>query len=205
MKMYPSIPAQINAGLNVIAFNKLDGSNIRAEWSPKKGFYKYGTRKRLLGADDKPLGEAIGLIESKYADALHDILKQSRTQRAICFFEFWGEGSAFGHHRPDVPHDVTLIDVALFKQGVIAPNDFLKTFGSVDHAEVLYRGPTDYDFVQSVRDGTLEGMGPEGVVCKAGFDRKLGHPIMFKVKRQDWYERLREHCGQDEKMFQELS
>ena len=204
MKTYPSIPAQVNAGLNVIAFNKLDGSNIRAEWNTKRGFYKYGTRKRLLGPDDKPLGEAISLIETKYVDALHQILKQSRVQRAICFFEFWGENSAFGHHLSET-HDVTLIDVAFFKQGVISPKDFLDKFGLVDHAEILYRGPADHEFIESVRTGTLEGMGPEGVVCKAGFDRKLGCPTMFKVKRNDWYDRLRKHCGEDDQLFQDLS
>lgn len=205
MKTYPSIPAQINAGLNVIAFNKIDGSNIRAEWNPKRGFYKFGTRKRLLGSDERPLGEAIGLIENKYVDDLHRILKKSRTQRAVCFFEFWGESSAFGYHKQHEQHTITLIDVAFFKQGVISPKDFLNMFGSVDHAEALYRGPADYEFVESIRNGTLEGLGSEGVVCKAGFDRALGHPIMFKVKRNDWYERLRKHCGQDDKLFQELS
>ena len=44
MKQYPTIPKTIQS-IDIIAFDKLDGSNIRAEWNPKKGFYKFGSRK----------------------------------------------------------------------------------------------------------------------------------------------------------------
>ena len=58
MKEYPSIPYRIHGDLDIIAFGKYDGSNIRAEWSQKKGFYKFGTRKRLL---DESYTEGAGL------------------------------------------------------------------------------------------------------------------------------------------------
>ena len=70
MKTYPSIPRKIQ-NVPVYAFDKLDGSNIRAEWSKKKGFYKYGTRKRLLGSDEKPLGRAIELVNDVYGARLN--------------------------------------------------------------------------------------------------------------------------------------
>ena len=50
MKQYPSISHDIRS-VQAYAFDKLDGSNIRAEWHPKKGFWKFGSRTRLLGTD----------------------------------------------------------------------------------------------------------------------------------------------------------
>ena len=53
MKEYPSIP-HIDRGTGefCIAFTKYDGSNIRAEWTRKSGWSKFGTRTHLLGVDD---------------------------------------------------------------------------------------------------------------------------------------------------------
>lgn len=46
MKQYPHIEyANKNLGDKIWAFNKYDGSNIRLEWSQKRGFYKFGTKK----------------------------------------------------------------------------------------------------------------------------------------------------------------
>jgi len=202
VKTYPSIPSTVSQGTRIIAFDKIDGSNIRAEWSKKRGFYKFGTRKRLLGEDEHPLGEAVGIIRSKYDKDLSDIFKKLRIQSAICFFEFWGEHSAFGFHC-DEPHDVTLFDVNLFKQGIMFPKEYFKTFGKLDIALKLYEGNCNSDFINSVRFGSLEGMGSEGVVCKAP-----GHhmqPLMFKIKRDSWYNRLREHCRGDVNLFKELA
>jgi len=201
MKTYPTIPSEVQSGFHIIAFNKLDGSNIRAEWSKKKGFYKFGTRKRLLGEDEKPLGEAISLARNKYEKDLSDIFRKLRCQNAICFLEFWGKRSAFGRHVVE-PHDITLFDVCLYKQGIMFPKEYLKNFGHLDIAQVLYQGPCNSEFVNSVREGTLENMGPEGVVCKAPGTHKK--PLMFKIKRNTWYERLREYCQGDEKLFNEL-
>ena len=43
MKGYPSIPREVQHSLNVYAFDKLDGSQIRAEWTQKNGFFKFGS------------------------------------------------------------------------------------------------------------------------------------------------------------------
>lgn len=46
MKAYPSILSQIRTDVPIIAFDKLDGSNIRAEWSKnKKDFLHLGLEK----------------------------------------------------------------------------------------------------------------------------------------------------------------
>lgn len=203
MKQYPSIPAEIQ-NIPAYAFDKLDGSNIRAEWNQKNGFHKFGTRHRLLGEDEPVIGSAIAMIKNKY-ESMHDILKHSRTQRAICFFEFWGPNSAFGQHDPNEEHTVTLIDVSLFKKGILPPKEFLDMFGNIDHASLLYHGNINSTFVGDVKDGSLDSMGPEGVVCKGPFDRKTGMVTMFKVKRDSWYDRLRDYCKGNLELFAELS
>ena len=65
MKTYPSIDRDVR-NIFVYAFDKIDGSNIRAEWTPKKGFDKFGSRNCLMDASHPHLGDAIGIIKSKW-------------------------------------------------------------------------------------------------------------------------------------------
>ena len=62
MKIYPIISREIHRNIPIYAFDKLDGSNIRVEWAPKKKFCKFGSRNRLIGTDQEFLPEAIELI-----------------------------------------------------------------------------------------------------------------------------------------------
>ena len=211
MKQYPSIDRGGFWTLDsndfkkkeIIAFDKIDGSNIRAEWSQSKGFYKFGSRKRLIDSNDPQLGEAVNLIKQQ-EKAFEEVFKAKGDGRAVCFFEFWGDNSAFGSHK-DEEHRVNLIDVSLYKKGILDPKIFVKRFeGNVPTAKVLYRGRITHEFIHSVQDGSLEGMGPEGVVCKHGFQQSLGSPFMLKIKRNDWYKRLKEFCNGDRSKFQEL-
>jgi hypothetical protein len=66
MKQYPSIPKEIRHDLYCYLFSKLDGSNIRAEWNSKKGFYKFGTKHQLIDEKSMPFGQAIPLLKDKY-------------------------------------------------------------------------------------------------------------------------------------------
>jgi glycerol-3-phosphate dehydrogenase len=70
MKSYPSIPTTIRADVPIHAFDKLDGSQIRAVWAPKPGFVNFGTRTRALESSHPWLGEAIALIRDKYEAGL---------------------------------------------------------------------------------------------------------------------------------------
>lgn len=65
MKTYPSIPRSTGQSFqeyDAYVFDKLDGSNLRFEWSRKKGWVKYGTRRRLFDTTDPVFGEAITLF-----------------------------------------------------------------------------------------------------------------------------------------------
>ena len=203
MEIYPSIDNHV-INTPIIAFDKIDGSNIRAEWNRKSGFMKYGTRKRLLDPSEKPFGEAISLIEENYADDLDRIFRKERLERATAFFEFGGENSFAGFHE-DEPHEVTLFDLHIYKQGIIPPKEFLKLFeNKVKTAPVLYRGIANQNFIESVKESTLKGMTFEGVVCKGGWDHRR-QLINFKVKSHAWLGKLKGKYGNNPVLLKQLS
>ena len=204
MKTYLTIPKEPRYGTSVYTFDKLDGSNIRAEWSRKRGFWKFGRRNGLLDDSNPILLAAPLLIEALYADDLDRIFRKQRWQKAVAFFEFWGLNSAYGLHDENERQTVTLIDVAADKKGILPPRDFVRLFEDVGTPALLHHGPWNKDLEQQVREGTLPGMTFEGVVCK-GPPISPGRPLMFKVKSQAWLDKLRDHCGGDEAMFERLA
>jgi hypothetical protein len=201
MKSYPSIPTKINSEISIYAFDKLDGSNIRAEWDKKKGFWKFGSRNRLLGEDQGVIYKAKDLILERYADDLAEVFKEKRYQKAIAFFEFVGPQTFAGTHVEDDAHNVVLFDVNPFKKGVLAPADFIKEYGHLKTPRVVYRGKANQELYDSVKQGTLEGVTDEGVVCKGVRSRQT---VMFKIKSDDWLQRLMKHCCGDINRFNRL-
>jgi hypothetical protein len=201
---YPSITADIRRGVRIVAFDKLDGQNVRAEWTQKHGLHKFATKTRLLCPDEGVVRKAAIIIPEKY-DALNKALRKTRVSKAVCFFEFYGPNSVFGMHQEDDEHTATLIDIALHKRGILPPKEFIKLTRGMEIPAVLYEGNCNEEFIRSVNDGTLEGLGSEGVVCKGPFDRKLQRPVMWKIKRHDWYERLRRHCQGNDELFRRLA
>lgn len=204
VKSYPSIQYATECCVPIVAFDKLDGSNVRAEWSRKKAWHKFGTRHRLVDDIDPVFGKVPSLIVAKFGDDLGKALTDAGYERATCFFEFWGPGSFAGMHDPKATQTVTLFDVAPFAKGILEPEQFLKLFGHLDVAKVLYHGEVTADFIESVRAGTLPGMTFEGVVCKGVNDKKTKMPIMFKQKSRAWLDKLREHCGNNHEQFNAL-
>ena len=202
LEIYPTISTLVT-NTPIIAFDKIDGSNIRAEWTRKNGFSKFGTRRRLLDTSDPMLGEAIPLFQEIYDDELNRIFRKERMEKATVFFEFAGPNSFSGQHE-DEEHTVSLFDIHLYKRGLLTAREFLKlTDNRVPTVPVLYEGNANDDFVRSVRNGTLEGMTFEGVICKGGLDNRR-RPISFKIKNQAWLDRLKDKCGDDEKLFARL-
>lgn len=203
MLEYPTISKNI-VDVPIYAYDKLDGSNIRVEWSRKNGFCKFGSRKRLLNADEKPLGEAIEIFHNTMADNLVQPLKKLRVERATLFMEFAGENSFAGYHA-DEEHSLSLFDVSLYKKGFMLPKEFMKSFEDVvPTPELLYYGKPNNNFLSEVRDGSLEGMTFEGVVCKSQ-ELIRNQQVRFKVKNRAWLNKLKEKCAGDEQLFNKLS
>lgn len=190
MKEYPSIDRAPADGA-VYGFPKYDGSNVRAEWTRKTGMAKFGSRTRLLGADERPLGEAIPLMKAHEAEAAR-LLRAERVEKAVLYFEFFGDNSFAGVH-VDEPHRVVLIDASFHPKGIVDPRDFIRVFegSSIPTAPCIYRGNANSDFIRAVKQGMLPGMTAEGVVCKQSRSKPSHPPVMFKLKSETWIERVR--------------
>jgi hypothetical protein len=205
MKSYPSIsriiPDEIiQWDLPIFAFSKIDGSNIRAEFNTKQGFYKFGTRTRLLGSDQGILTKADELIR-KQESKIANICQANKWKSIILFYEFAGPNSFAGSHVETDDHQVYLIDANPYKKGIVSPEEFINVFGELNPAPCLYHGKYNREFRESVENGTLSGISSEGVVCKAKERNTL---LMFKIKQDSWYVRLKEYCGEDRNKFMEL-
>lgn len=192
MKQYPSISREI-VDRPIIAWGKIDGSNIRAEWNKKyKGFVKFGSRKVLIDETHEQLGKSINLIKTKYEKDLTDIFKKEQFEEVVCFFEFFGPSSFAGVHNQDEQHDVVLFDLDVYKKGLLPPREFMKLTGRIDTVSVLYQGKPTQEFIKSVYESTLENMPLEGVVCK-GLPIKNGYPpLSFKIKSKKWLDMVKD-------------
>lgn len=208
MKHYPKILGPYDApwGEHCVAFDKLDGSNLRFEWNSKRGWYKFGTRWRMFDHSDPEYGEAIGIFQKKYAAALEQavLAKYRKTEGIIAFAEFFGPYSFGGKHDeewlkqhnllPDgaknEPKDLVLFDVDILKRGFVSPPEFLKLFSHLHIPKVIYEGRLNEEFAQEVRHGKHPVV--EGVVVKGGSGHKLW---MRKIKTFGFLKRIREVFG----------
>lgn len=199
MKSYPTISTKIKR-TNVWTFDKLDGSNIRAEWSSKKGFYKFGSRNQLINESHYPLGEAITLLYEK-TDLLGSIFMKHKWERVVAFFEFYGLHSFAGFHE-DEEHKITLIDISIYKKGMLEPQQFVNTFEEVGIIpKILHIGMVNEQLITDVKRSALNNMTFEGVVCKYTENNRVK---MFKVKSLAWLNKLRDKCGNNEALFRRL-
>lgn len=194
MKQYPTISKEPRYGQSAYVFGKLDGQNIRSEWSPKKGLTKFGSRKILIG-EDAQMAAAFPLIK-KHEDALGKIFREQKYERVICFFEYWGPQSFAGFHIPDDQMNCTLIDIDVFKRGQIDPRDFVKLFSHLPNvAQCLASSFTGSD-AELVKRGEYPGQTFEGVVVKVPAFKRWEQPYLFKVKSDAWIDKVRAIHGE---------
>jgi hypothetical protein len=208
MKSYPSIDGPAKAPQKpCYGFVKYDGSNIRAEWSKKRGWYKFGTRKCMIDETDIIFGRACTLFKDKYGDSLETVFKSEKLfrgiQSVVAFFEFFGEKSFAGMHFPEEQKwDVVLFDLSLHKKGMIGPKEFLDSVGHLPVAEMIFEGNLGEELIQSVRSETLNCESkyeiktevPEGIICKGENGRNLW---MAKIKTERYREELRKRYRMD--------
>ena len=204
MKSYPTI-RHWNDGIlgeSIFGFDKLDGSNIRAEWNKKRGWYKFGTKNMIIDRTHDRFGEAVDLFTAKYAEDLERKFKDDKDMRKqirfVVFMEYLGENSFAGFHE-DEPHDVVLFDVNQHNKGILEPREFLKKFGDLHIPEIVYQGNYNKEFINAVKHNELETYLKEGVVVKGSrlTKRKTQELVwMCKVKTHDWVNKVRERIGQ---------
>lgn len=197
MKPYPSIARSVGQDFRefeAYVFDKLDGSNLRVEWSRKQGWHKFGTRKRLFDETDEMFAESIPLFRSTLADGVEKVARDERWDRLTIFMEFWGKQSFAGDHVPGDPKFLTLIDVNPYKKGILGPKQFLDLFKHLPIPKMLGRLKWTRGFVERVRLGQVEGITEEGVVGKAGVRHEL---VMAKAKTQVWIDKVLAKYGME--------
>lgn len=211
MKEYPSIPQSsgqkfVEIG-NAIIFDKLDGSSLRAEWTRKNGWYKFGRRHGLLDDTNLQLQRSRELFETRLvefeekrtqfevtlAEALARLATDNRWNHLIVFYEFWGAKSLGGQHEEDDPKFLTVFDAAADKRGIISPREFRQIFeDKVPTPRYLGTHNWTRGFIEQVRGNLVPGVTFEGVVAKSGEGHKL---VRAKAKTQQWIEAIRRRYG----------
>lgn len=204
MKQYPKIShwKKSPLGLPCIAFDKFDGSNIRFEYSRKRGWYKSGSRKMMIDSNHEDLGKAVKLFEDEYQESLAKIFCDNKQFRGVknfvVFCEFYGDNSFAGWHDPNDTKYIVLFDVWLMKKGFVIPKDFIKIFSdTVEIPSIIYRGNFNKSFIQRVSDDEFilrEGIVAKGVLEKAPPGRNVW---MTKVKTQEWLLKVKGKYGED--------
>jgi hypothetical protein len=198
VKQYPSILRDnkgLPTGSQVWLFDKLDGSNLRFEWDHKRGWHLFGTRTQLLKPDHPWLGPAIPMFLTHWAAPLENLARTQKWQNITAFCEFWGVNSFAGFHFAEDLKHLTLIDIHVYKKGLIAPERFLELCSSLQIARFLGVRTMSRGLLEEVKTRQLEGMSFEGVIAKAG----SGHGrVMQKIKTQAWIDRVKEKFSSEE-------
>jgi hypothetical protein len=189
-----------------IAFEKLDGSNIRVKYTRKRGFCQWGSRNQMLEESHPILGGAITYFSNNYAPILEQVIKDNwRDEREIMLFgEWFGPNSFAGWHEID---DIkaglmkfVLFDIMVSHKNrkFLLPQEFRKIVAPhVPTPSIIYEGNLNDQFIADVKAGKYP-VG-EGVICK-GRERtgaSAGNVWMAKVKTDAYFAKLKEKFGEE--------
>jgi hypothetical protein len=208
MKQYPKIE-YYNKGIfgqPIIAFDKLDGSNIRCEWSRKRGWYKFGTKGVLIDRNSERFSETIPLFLEKYGDSLPKVFvdRYKKVENFVVFSEYVGPNSFAGVHVPDDKMDIVLFDVNQYKRGFITPWEFVERFGHLDIPKIVYEGKFNEQLIEDVRQNKY-GL-KEGVIAKGLYKTKKDGEIIWqvKIKTLEWLSVIKSRLG-EKALLEELN
>ena len=200
MKQYPKIE-YYNKGLfgqNVIGFDKLDGSNIRCEWSKKRGWYKFGTKEVMIDVNNEDFGQTIPLFLEKYGDSIPKVFvdKYKKVENFVVFSEYVGKNSFAGYHQKGDKMDMILFDVNQYKRGFITPWEFLDNFGHLDIPRVIYQGKYSEELIENIKNNKFNLK--EGIIAKGSFrDKNNKEEIwMVKIKNIEWLKKVKDRFGE---------
>ncbi|MFK7766948.1 MAG: hypothetical protein AB8B55_06975 [Mariniblastus sp.] len=197
MKSYPSTKRYRDdryLGFTGHTFAKLDGSNLRFEWDTKRGWYRFGSRRRLVDESHSEFGIASEMFQSKLAGSFERMAVEKGWPGMVVYCEFWGEKSFAGEHMVDDDKFLTPIDVAVQKKGLLSADEFVRNFE--DQFDLHYLGVKVWDeaFVEAVKNSTLPKMAFEGVIGKNG----TGHQrLAIKLKSEAWIDKVMSKYGEE--------
>lgn len=194
-------------GEEVWAFNKLDGQNFCAKYSPKqKEFSMFGSKTQNVDETSEQFGDAVRYFKSELSEPIRDVLIKNSKKGDIftsvdeitVFCEWHGENSFCGVHAEGDELRLTLIDLFLKKRGYIEPKPFYKLFnGVVEIPELIYQGKLTQTFINSIVNNdwtqpiSLYPNVKEGVVCKRSTLMKGQRLPKVKVKTDWWLTKLK--------------
>lgn len=173
----------------------MDGSNLRFEWSKKQGWYKFGTRTKLIDDSDVVFYPAIALFKETLADDIEKVATAHKWESVVAYAEFYGKHSFAGQHVEEDEKHLNLFDISPYKRGILYPVQYLDLFGHLNIAKYLGKYEWNEDFVERVKNFELEGITFEGVVGKSVRNNTL---YMVKAKTQKWIEKVQEKFTKNE-------
>lgn len=201
---YPSILKSSKAPRQpCIAFEKLDGSNIRVKYTQKRGFDLFGSRTQLIDASHPHLGKVVSIFNQNFKEPLTKLIKKEwpNERELIVFGEFYGEKSFAGiHDLNDTTQKFVMFDVMVGHKNrkFVNPKEFVKLFqGVVEIPRIMYEGNLNEQLIQDVRQGKYDVV--EGVICKGTIKTgaACGGIWMAKIKTQAYLDRVLEKYGQE--------
>lgn len=95
-----------------------------------------------------------------------------------------------------------LFDVNIHKRGFVLPRQFVKDFGHLDAAHVVYEGPFDKQLIQDVKENKFDLK--EGIVAKGVSGNSVHDLWMTKVKTNWWMDELRRRAKEQVELRQLL-
>ena len=200
---YPIIlPSSKAPREHCIAFEKIDGSNIRVKYTNKKGFHLFGSRTQLFDKGHPFLGEAVSVFYRDYETPLVDLIEEyfPDEREVIAFLEFFGPNSFAGWHEKTDPKTLMLFDLMIGHKNrkFLLPQEFVKLCQSkMPIPRIIYEGNLTDQFIQDVRDSKYDVF--EGVVCKGTLKTgsHRGGMWMAKIKTQKYLDLLRNKFGEE--------
>lgn len=189
----------------MIAFDKIDGSNIRVKYTNKRGFDLFGSRNQLLDSSHPHLGGVVAVFNTKYKDILEEYFRKfyPKEKEIIVFGEYYGPNSFAGVHVDPLDQmDFHLFDVLFVRTYTefLLPQEFIKLVGKLGSGihtpKIVYEGNLTDQFIKDVRDNKFSLN--EGVICK-GTSRLgsfRGKVWMAKIKTTAYLQRLRAKYGE---------
>lgn len=196
-------------GEEVWVFNKLDGQNFCAKYSPKhKDFVMFGSKTQNVDETSEQFGAAVRYFKENMADTIRNIIigysKKGGVFNGVkeitIFCEWYGENTFSGLHVEGEPLKLALIDVFLYKKGYLEPSLFWEMFygyENIELPELIYVGKLTKDFIKSIfnndwtKEGCLYPTIKEGVVCKRSRLMKGQRLPKCKVKTSWWLNKLK--------------
>lgn len=189
-----------------VAFDKLDGSNIRIKYTRKRGFCQFGSRTQMLDPAHPILGGSVAYFLKHLAEPVEQVIVDNwKDEREIMVFgEWFGPNSFAGwHERADI--DAGLMKLVVFDVMVshknrkfLLPQEFVKLFSGVTEIpRVIYEGNLNDQLITDVKKGKYDVA--EGVICK-GCERTgaaRGNVWMAKIKTNAYWAKLKGKFGED--------